>query len=260
MRRAVKRWCAALLPAFAAFGVQAAEAFLHLDIARGPARLPVYVMTNPQAVATLILLPGGDAGTGTIVEGKPTSRNFLSRSRELFHAENFNVLVVYRPTDLDRLDYGYRVTSEHVRELERVVSHARQALGKPVWLIATSRGTVSATATTIALGEAGVQGLVLTSSVTSRKVGAIATQDIGSIKVPTLVVHHKNDGCRVCSPSEAGRITAGLKSAPVRKFVLVDGGSDPAGDPCSATHWHGFINHEKETVKTITGWIKNPQG
>lgn len=232
---------------------------LQLDLGRGDARLPVYVMSNPQATATLVLLPGGDAGTGKIVDGQPGSGNFLSRSRGQFHTENFNVIVVYRASDLNGLDYGYRISKDHVAELAKVIAYAKQQFGKPIWLIGTSRGTVSGTATAIALGESQVQGLVLTSSVTSKRPGAVATQNIASLKMPVLVLHHKNDACKICVPYEASRITADLKSSPVKKFIMVEGGSDPEGDPCEAKHWHGFINHEKETVKLITDWIKNPQ-
>jgi hypothetical protein len=238
--------------------VYAQNGMVQIDIGRGEARLPTYVMSNPKAVATLILLPGGDAPTGKIVDGKPGSGNFLSRTRDDFYAENFNVIVVYRASDLNALDYGYRA-KEHVTELAQVVKYAKQNFGKPVWLVGTSRGTVSGTATAIALGETEVQGLVLTSSVTSKKTGAIATQNIGSLKIPTLVLHHKNDACKICVPSEASRITADLKSSPVKKFIMIEGGSDPEGDPCEAKHWHGFINYEKETVKIIADWIKNPQ-
>ena len=104
------------------------------------------------------------------------------------------------------------------------------------------------------------QGYVTTSQLTpNTEHRAIATQDIGKIKVPTLVVHHKNDACRICVPYEAARITDGLKSAPIKKFQMLDGGSDPVGDPCEALHWHGFINHEKEAVQLIGNWIKSPQ-
>jgi len=236
----------------------AEEGMVLMDLGRGEARLPTYVMSNTKAIATLILLPGGDAGTGKIVEGKPTSGNFVSRTRDVFFASNFNVIVVYRATDLSALDYGYRV-KDHVSEIAKVVSYAKQQFGKPVWLVGTSRGTVSGTAAAIALGENDVQGLVITSSVTSKKTGAIATQNIGNLKIPMLVVHHKNDACKICVPYEASRITADLKSSPVKKFIMIEGGSDPEGDPCEAKHWHGFINYETETVKIITDWIKNPQ-
>ena len=240
-----------------AAAAQADERLLRMEIGRGEARLPLYVMSRPDAAATLVLLPGGDSGTGKIVDGKPTSGNFLSRTREAFFAEGFNVVVVYRASDLTTLDTESRIGREHVSEIGRVAEYARRELAKPLWLVGTSRGTVSATAAAIALGE-GVQGLVLTSSVTSKKTGAIATQNLKALKIPVLVVHHRYDACRVCVPQEAGRITAELASSPVRRFVLVEGGSDPTGDPCEARHWHGFVNYESQTVKIITDWIKNP--
>lgn len=216
----MNKWFVRVLPTalmlFAALVVCAEESMVPMDIARANANLPTYVMPHPQAIATLILLPGGDAGTGKIVDGKPGSGNFLVRAREAFFAENFNVIVVFRATDLSGLDYGYRVSPDHVAEIARVIAYARQQFGKPVWLVGTSRGTVSGTAAAIALGDTQVQGLVLTSSVTSQKTGAIATQDIASLKVPTLVVHHKKDACRICVPQEASRITAALKSAPTK--------------------------------------------
>jgi hypothetical protein len=50
-----------------------------------------------------------------------------------------------------------------------------------------------------------------------------------------------------------------IEVRPVKKFILIEGDSDPQGDPCEAKHWHGFIHYEKETVKRITDWIQNPQ-
>lgn len=242
-----------------AFNACAQEGMLQLDVGRGDARLPVFVMPHPKATATLILLPGGDAGTGKIVDGQPQSGNFLSRSRHEFFNAHFNVMVVYRASDMNRLEYGYRVSKDHVAELAKVIAYAKEKFGQPVWLVGTSRGTVSGSAAAIALGSSEVQGLVLTASVTSKKTGAIFTQNMASLKIPVLVVHHKNDACQICVPSEASRIIFELGYAPVKKFMLIEGGSDPQGDPCEAKHWHGFINYEKETVKRITDWIQNPQ-
>lgn len=255
----MKRLLIGLLLCLNSLLVCAEEQMVKLDIGRGDAHLPIYVMTHPQATATLVLLPGGDAGTGKVVDGQPTSKNFLVRSRALFAAQQFNVIVVFRASDMQRLDYDYRVSPTHVQELAAVVRHAKQLSDAPVWLVGTSRGTVSGTAATVAWPQGTVQGLVLTSSVTSHKPGAIATQAIGKIAVPTLVVHHKQDACKICLPHEAARITEGLKSAPIKTFIMVEGGSDPVGDPCDALHWHGFIHHEKETVQLITHWIQSPQ-
>ncbi len=238
---------------------QAPAGMRELPLGRGDAYLPIYVAGHPQAQATMVLLPGGDAGTGKIQNGEPGNGNFLVRSRELFKAAGFNVVIAFRASDLKQLDYPYRAGKVHTGELEKVIDLAAQEFGKPVWLVGTSRGTVSGTAAAIALGPK-VAGLVLTSSITNRNVGAVPTQDIGSIKVPVLVVHHQRDACRACVPEEARRMTGSFSSATVRKFVMVDGGSDPEGDPCEARHWHGFINYEKETVKLMTDWMRKPQG
>jgi pimeloyl-ACP methyl ester carboxylesterase len=244
-----------LLP-FMIFAANAQEGLEKIALDRADAYLPTYVMTQPDAIATLILLPGGDAATGKIVEGKPMSGNFLSRSRDYFFAENFNVMVVYRASDMTKLDYEYRAT-QHVAEITKAIAYAKQ-FAKPVWIVGTSRGTVSGTAAAIALGESQIQGLVLTSSVTQRKTGAVPTQNLAALKIPVLVVHHKNDACSICVPSQAEQMTNSLTATPVKKLILIDGGSNPTGDPCEANHWHGYINYEKETVKMITDWIKNP--
>ena len=237
--------------------VHAEEGMVKLDLSRHGAHLPMYVMSHPHAVATLILLPGGEAGTGKIIDGKPTSGNFLARSRDYFFNENFNVVVVFRASDLAKLDYSYRVR-EHVAEISKVINFSKEKFQKPIWLVGTSRGTVSGTAAAVALGDESVQGLVLASSVTNNKIGAINTQSIGELKIPVLVVHHKYDACKICDPHEASRITSGLTSAPVKKIVMIEGGANPEGDPCAAKHWHGFINYEKETVKLMSDWIKKP--
>ena len=143
-------------------------------------------------------------------------------------------------------------------ELEKVVDFAAREFGKPVWLVGTSLGTVSGTAAAIALGPK-VAGLVLTASITHRVHGGVQNQGIGRIQVPVLVVHHLRDACWACVPDEARRMATGFRSATVSKFVMVEGGSNPQGDPCQAWHWHGFIGYEKETVKLITDWMLKPQ-
>ncbi len=250
------RFVAIILFALTTFTVQAAESLVQLDIGRGEARLPLYVMTTPKATATLILLPGGNGELSRGPDGKPTGLNFLTRSNDLFHAENFNTIAVYRASDLKDMDDKDRIDPKHVAELEKVLAYAKKEFGKPVWLIGNNRGTISATAAAVALGEASMQGLVLTSSVTSRKVGAVPTQNIASLKMPILVVHHKNDACKNCVPQEARQMFASLKGATHKKLLMIEGGSKAEGDPCRGTHWNGFVNYEKETVKAIADWIR----
>jgi hypothetical protein len=232
--------------------------FIQLPLNRSNANLPLLVMRHDQAIGTVVLLPGGDAGTGKIVDGIPSSRNFLVRAREAFYAGQYNVVIAFRPSDLQNLDYSYRTSAAHIAEVAQAVDFAQHQFKVPVWLVGTSRGSVSATAATIVLGQAKLAGLVLTSSVTHGKPGAITSQAIDHISIPTMVVHHKNDLCKICSPTAASQITASLTAAPQKKFMLIEGGSDPSGDFCEALHWHGFINYEAQTVHLITEWMRKP--
>ena len=254
----MKNFITALIVAMTSFMAQAQTGMREMPLGRGDAFMPVYVSGTPQAVATLVLLPGGQSGTGRIQDGEPRSTNFLVRSRDLFKAEGFNVVIAFRPSDLKELDFPYRTSRAHVEEIDKVIELAAREFGKPVWLVGTSRGTVSGTAAALALGPK-VAGLVLTSSITSRAPGAVPSQDIGNLRIPVLVVHHQRDACMACVPYEARRMTASFKAAPVKKFIMIEGGSAPEGDPCEPLHWHGFIHYERETVKLMTDWIKNPQ-
>lgn len=220
--------------------------------------VPIYYMKRSDARATLVLLPGGSGRLG-IRGGVPTSANFLVRSRDLFAASGFHVAVLGRPSDRRELDYEDRVGAEHMADLRKVVAYLARDAGLPVWLVGTSRGTVSATAAAIAFGNDALAGIVLASSVTSRsKTGAVPAQALAEIRLPVLVVHHENDACRICDPREVPEILAGLKNAPIKKLVMVSGGANPSGNPCRSRHWHGYIGIEREVVALISAWIRSP--
>ena len=78
------------------------------------------------------------------------------------------------------------------------------------------------------------------------------------IKRPVLVYHHQGDACPLCQPHEVPGILAGLKNAPIKKLMMVSGGSNPSGPVCQALHWHGFIGMEPQAVADISGWIRKP--
>ncbi len=48
---------------------------------------------------------------------------------------------------------------------------------------------------------------------------------LGDIRVPTLVVHHKDDTCRASPYSGAEDILKALKRAPVKELMAFEGGS-----------------------------------
>lgn len=212
----------------------------------------------PDAKGTVLLFPGGGGGFGKVEAGRAAGNNFLVRSAPAFIANGFNVAIFGRPEDSEELDYADRITYAHLIDVQKVLERVKQLASGPVWLVGTSRGTVSATAAAIRL-QGQIAGLVLSSSmVSNHKAGAVPGQDLAAIRVPVLVLHHARDACPVCRPTEVPAILKGLTHAPVKKLIMVDGGAGPTGEACAALHWHGYIGMEQEAVGLITGWIRRP--
>lgn len=250
--------CGLLLALLVTVSSRAADQVIRLE-SRPGVKVPVFYMKRDGATATVVLLPGGAGGIGKIEDGKPTGTNFLVRTRDTFADAGLNVAVMSRASDKADLDYPDRVAEDHMTDIKALVDYLKKDAGVPVWLVSTSRGTVSATAAAVKFGNSDLGGIVLTSSVVNyKKVGAVPTQDLAAIKVPVLVLHHEQDGCAHCRPHEVPAIVKGLKNAPYKKLVMVNGGGNPTGDPCEALHYHGFIGMEKEVVALITDWMKRP--
>jgi pimeloyl-ACP methyl ester carboxylesterase len=211
------------------------------------------------ARGTVLLFPGAGGGFGRVEDGRATSRNFLVRSAGEFVARGYDVAIFGKPSDRGELGYADRIAPAHLDDVHAVLAFVRARSPGPVWLVGTSRGTVSAAAAAIREGDA-IAGLVLTSSIVAPdKPGSLPRQDLAAIRVPVLVLHHARDECRVTSPREVGAILRGLTAAPVKKLMLVDGGGPPSGEPCEALHWHGFIGMEAEAVQLMTGWMEKPE-
>ena len=210
------------------------------------------------AKATVFLFPGGAGGFGKFEDGKATGGNFLVRSAPYFIANGFNVAIFGRPNDME-LGWAERTEPTHMADVRAVLDFVKQKSTAPIWIVGTSRGTISATAMAINIQDLAIAGLVLTSSVVKYDTpGTVPRQNLSAIKIPVLVYHHAKDACKHCQPSEAPYIIKGLSNAPIKRLMLVDGGANPTGDVCAGQHWHGFIGMEREAVDQITGWIKAP--
>ena len=224
-------------------------------------RVPLFAVWNPQATATIVLFSGGAGGYGKRnPDGWPGGQNFLIRTGKLWASYPFNVVMVGRPTDgIDLHDDMVRIGDLHAADNVAVFTAVKAKSALPLWVVGTSMGTISAAAAAIRDTSGQVAGVVLTSSVTGyKKPGAVTRQDLGKIRVPTLVVHHARDGCRLCTPYEAKTIPAALTHAPVKVFLLVTEGGGESGDVCEALHFHGYIGAEASVVDQIAHWVQNP--
>ncbi|MBM3298753.1 MAG: alpha/beta hydrolase, partial [Deltaproteobacteria bacterium] len=110
-------------------------------------------------------------------------------------------------------------------------------------------------ATELAPGDGGPDGLVLTSTIlTETKSRPVPKMPLGKIRIPTLVVHHKHDGCEHCEYADLPQLMDKLTSVPRKELLTFEGGRSQ-GNPCEAMTYHGFNGIEEEVVTKIADWI-----
>ena len=220
----------------------------------------ILLLTTDNAKAAVILFAGGDGGIQIAPDGViKRSENFLLRSRDLFVAQGLTVAVIDAPSDRQSPPFldDFRQTAEHVADVEAVIAWLRREMKLPVWLVGTSRGTQSAAyvATQLQQAGSGPDGVVLTSSVLAdRRSRPVPAMALDRLSVPVLVVHHRQDSCRVCHYSDLPNLTGKLKHLKKTETLVFDGGTNAAG-PCEARAYHGYNGIESEVVAKIAAWV-----
>ncbi|QGZ58651.1 alpha/beta hydrolase family protein [Paraburkholderia acidiphila] len=224
----------------------------------------------PKAVA--MLYAGGHGGLQLDSQGNFGwgANNFLVRTRMLFVNDGVAVAVIDAPGDRQSPPYldGFRLTPEHAEDARAVIAWLRAQLQVPVWLVGTSRGTQSVAAIAIALANsantgaspgAGPDGIVLTSTILRENRGGdpVTSMNLAALKIPVLVVHNKDDACKLCPVSDTDTLVQKLTQSPRTKLMLVSGGTS-RGDPCGALAYHGYNGIESDVVHDITSWMLAP--
>jgi len=170
------------------------------------------LLAPPQPRAAVVLFAGGHGGLQIADNGqwKWGGGNFLVRSRQLFAEHDLLVAVVDAPSDRQTPPHlsGFRQTREHVADIKAVMAWLREHVKVPVWLIGTSRGTQSAAFLATQLrGPDGPDGVVLTATILRDDRGRpVPDMEVGRLTIPVLVVHHEQDGCRLCLFSDMPRL------------------------------------------------------
>jgi pimeloyl-ACP methyl ester carboxylesterase len=222
-----------------------------------------FLLVRPSAppAASVVLFAGGHGALNLGGRRLGLAGNFLVRNRARFAEQGLLVAVIDTPSDRpDGLD-GFRTGAAHAEDVRLVIAALRHEAAVPVWLVGTSMGTVSAASATARLTTGGPDGLVLTSTVTRQgrerpeSVGDVRLKDV---RVPTLVVHHRDDACRATPYADMPSLLRDLGQAPRRELLTVQGGDPPRSPPCEARAAHGFLGLDAEVVAAIAGWIKAP--
>ena len=230
----------------------------------------------------LILFPGGD-GTchfgdhhslcqkrRNYLNGVWVSNNFLARNILRFARRGNLVVLVDMPRDVKKgfadgnsniIASAYRVSERHLEDIRNLVFKLKDAFGvEEFYLIGTSRGTLSVAYLTDRIPE--VKGSVLTATLSSdphfaeycREEDFLRCTGFEGTDKRVLFLHHRLDGCVSSSYSLTRKVFQKIKSKE-KEFITLQGGSEPADNPCSGLTYHGFFGKDAEAVERILTWI-----
>ncbi|NQV84261.1 MAG: hypothetical protein HQ494_10620 [Rhodospirillales bacterium] len=110
-----------------------------------------------------------------------------------------------------------------------------------------------------------IDGLAMTSSITRSPKkwsihddypNGVIDMELSKVRVPTLVLAHKNDGCDKTPAADAEKLAAAFSGASKTEVKILDGGWPPKSKPCDALSEHGFYGIEDQAVTTIVTFIK----
>lgn len=207
-------------------------------------RLHASLVSRP--VASVLLFPGGNGAYLSV------RNNFLIRIAPTLVQDGFSVIIVDVPSDHPAgMTATFRAGAEHAQDIGAVVDLAKSRAPVPVWLVGTSMGSVSAASGAAALGKR-INGIILTSSVW---MGGMAPVPLERIVVPVLVVHNRDDGCRMSPFGWAELAMPRLAGAPARQLLAASGGT-LRGDECGGLSPHGYYGIEAQVVPSMEAWIQ----
>ena len=204
--------------------------------------------------AAALLFAGGYGDIGIDIKKKTVdSENFLVRSRGLFAKYGVLAITPDVPSDTDSLKND-RGNTDYRTDISFLIKEIRKVTTKPIWLIGTSRGSITVGYHGAALD---IQGVVLTATVTTGNHDTVFSADLGKIKVPALVVHHENDQCGSSPADGAKELMSALANSPKRQMLLYEKGESGNSEDCGPTSPHGFLGIENQVVSAITDWMFN---
>ena len=200
---------------------------------------PVPYILNAESTApkyVVILFPGGSGIVDPRLEGGRLvyglKGNFLIRSRHLIVDGDFATVTTNSTSSEERIQAV-------LDDLARRFPQAR------IYLMSTSNGSIASVDLAGYLADKTAGGIHTSSR------GHIYSFDARKYKNRHLVVHHKNDGCRVTPYSAALASHERFGN----ELITMEGGT-PVGDPCEARGYHGFNGIERETIDAIKQWIR----
>lgn len=219
----------------------------------------LYVVTPDRTSwAAAILYTGGDGMIG-LEKSQPLTDNFLIRIKS--QLSEAGIALVYPDVPSDHRGYGtFRSDPRHVEDAAAVLSWMRSWTGVPLFVIGTSRGTVSAANIAAHIAPDTIAGVALTSSVTRTSragLGEIESKDLARIRSAVLIMAHRDDRCSVTPPDDVPFLMKNITAAARKESIVLTGGIPPKSDPCEALSAHGYYGIEDEAAQKLVDWMRS---
>lgn len=180
-----------------------------------------------KARAGLVLLTGGDGYIGIGSDGSVArDGNWIVRTRAAYLRSGIASIT---------LDGG--ADPSKAIELMRTIAPR-------VIVVAMSRGALKVAGTLAQRPD----GIVFASALLDDARSAIGDPS----RLPaTLLIQHRQDGCRLTTPDSA--VAFQQWTGGRARLLWIDGGTS-TGNPCEARAYHGFVGREAAVVQAITGF------
>lgn len=209
---------------------------------------------TPKAVA--LMYSGGYGVVRLRMEdglAKFQTGNFLVRARDEFIRNGVLPVILDVPSDFPGgVPDRYRRSDEQTIDARAVLAEVRRRYpGVPIFIVTTSRSTLTGAHLGAALAAGEVAGVVLSSSmlVPGGPWESLTGFDFRAIRAPLLFVHHRDDGCNATPYYAATRAAEGFT------LISVSGGLPAASGPCEPFAPHGYYGREAQTVDAIAAWM-----
>lgn len=219
-------------------------------------RLLIAKAKNAGDKAVILMMGGKGKNLTKWRKGKlAISRNFLTRSSPLLARAGFITAMTGLASDIDKrrgMTDEFRTSREHYRDIVAAVEFLASEGAREIYLIGTSRGTLSVAYLATVMTHPNIRGYVLTASMND------IVDHLHAIKLPVLMVHNIDDECPKTTHLNAQAAYRALNPNSRNKFITLSGGDMPISKPCQARSYHGFLGIEREAVSAIVDWMSRP--
>ncbi len=226
-----------------------------------------FLFRAAEAKTTLVFIPGGEGRAGlkpewTAEHGYFSKYYFNLMLRSLTDPKltsgSANLVIFDSPVDLPTANHWSvaRTSAEHLSRVEDVVRHFRDLLGKPVWVMGHSMGSISISELYKRLQEKKAESLVAGLIFSGGENGARFNYE--STKLPVLVIHHENDECPGNTADAAKKQHSKLREAgnTVAELVLITSGTrTPNNSNGCRSGFHMYFGAGADVAKVLDEYM-----